>query len=176
MERLTTARLVLEPLAVADADAMFDVLADPTLYRYLDYPPPPSREHVRGVYARLAARQSPDGSQHWLNWIARTQEGVPIGFVQATVLPDRSAWVAYLVSSAYQGHGYATEAVRAMLEHLVESYGVECFVATVEARHMRSIGVLERLGFRQACGGELDGHELTTSELLFVRTAKHGGG
>jgi ribosomal-protein-alanine N-acetyltransferase len=174
METLTTARLVLEPLAVADADAMFDVLADPALYRYLDYPPPPSREHVRGVYARLAERRSPDGSQHWLNWIARTQDDAPIGFVQATVLPDRSAWIAYLVASAYQGRGYATEAVHAMLDHLVADYGVECFVATVEAEHLRSIGLLRRLGFRQARGGELDGHELTASELLFVRTAVNG--
>ena len=114
---IRTERLTLEPLTVAHAPAMFEVLCDPALYTYLDYGPPASLERVQQVYAQLETRRSPDGSEEWLNWII-VRDGVPIGLVQATIYPDRSANVAYLLGSAHWGHGYALEAVTAMLEQL----------------------------------------------------------
>jgi hypothetical protein len=57
---IATSELTLAPLGVADAEAMFELLSDAELYRYLDYPPPPSVEHLRAVYAQLEARKSPD--------------------------------------------------------------------------------------------------------------------
>ena len=42
MRELRAGELLLEPLRVAHAEAMFKVLREPRLYRYLDYPPPPS--------------------------------------------------------------------------------------------------------------------------------------
>ena len=59
MQTLTTARLVLEPLVVAHADALFELLRDPELYRHLDVPPPLSAQQLRRTYARLEARVSP---------------------------------------------------------------------------------------------------------------------
>ena len=145
---IRTARLVLEPLSVAHAPAMFALLSDPTIYTYLDYGPPSSLEHVERGYAQLETRRSPDGLEEWLNWIV-TRDGVPIGFVQATIYPDRSANVAYILGSAYWGCGYAHEAVEAMLAELE---GCRPF-ATVDERNARSIRLLERLGFRHV-GGE----------------------
>jgi RimJ/RimL family protein N-acetyltransferase len=145
---IRTARLTLEPLTVAHAPAMFALLVDPALYTYLDFPPPPSLEHLQRVYARLETRRSPDGTEAWLNWIV-VRDGEAIGFVQATIYPDHSANVAYVLGSAHWGRGYAIEAVTAMLAELG---GGKCF-ATVDARNARSIRLLERLGFRHA-GGE----------------------
>src|SRR5207248_11438302 len=48
---------------------MFSVLGDPLIYTYLDFPPPPSLEHLSRVYAQLETRRSPDGTEEWLNWI-----------------------------------------------------------------------------------------------------------
>ena len=105
MQAITTARLVLEPLIAAHADAMFDVLAERELHRYLDQPAPPSVEHLRQTYVRLESRQSPDGRQRWLNWVIRGPGSAPIRFVQATVIAGRTAWIAYLLSGAHQGRG-----------------------------------------------------------------------
>ena len=71
MDTLFTADLTLEPLVAGHAEAMFELLSAPDLYRYLDYGPPPSLDHLRGVYEDLEARVSPDGSQLWLNWVIR---------------------------------------------------------------------------------------------------------
>lgn len=168
MQALVAGELVLEPLVAGHADAMFAVLSDPVLYRYLDHPPPPTVEHLRAVYAGVEKRLSPDGSQIWLNWVVRRPGEAPLGYVQATVVPNHTAWVGYVFSVQHWGRGHATQAGRAMLEHLAAECGVRCFLASVEAENLQSIRLLERLGFRAAQGNELEGHELSPSERLFV--------
>lgn len=169
METLTAPGLALEPLTAAHAEAMFDLLADPRLYRYLDYGPPPSVEHLRAVYARLETRVSPDGTQRWLNWIVRRVSGEIVGYVQATLARPGSAWIAFVVASEHWGRGYARAATSSMLAHLEDAYHCTQFLATVETANRRSVALLEALSFRPATPAELGGHELTPTELLYVR-------
>ena len=175
MPVLTTPRLTLEPLRVEHAEAMFEVLREPLLHRHIDAPPPSSVEQLRHVYARRQTRRSPDGTERWFNWIVRPHGQPPIGFVQATVLPQRAAWIAYLLGSSHWGRGFATEATAAMLDHLIAHDGVERFLACVERANRPSIGVLERLGFQAAPAHERVGRELTASERLYLRDAKRAG-
>ena len=170
MESLIAGDLRLEPLTVAHADDMFDVLADPSIYTYLDHGPPPSRVHVRDVYARLEARRSPDGAQHWLNWVIREPSGALVGTVQATLVTKQRAWVAYVLASRYRGLGYGRTATRAMLDHLVAWYGIVECLATVEAANARSIALVEALGFHRATSARADEHAITASEMLFILT------
>ncbi len=169
MQTLSAAELTLEPLETNHAEAMFELLSDVEIYRYLDYPPPSSIEYLRGVYARLEARRSPDGSEDWLNWVIRPVGRPLVGYVQATVASNRSAYVAYVLGSKYWGLGYAQKAMHAMLEHLASAYGVDRCLATVEAGNQRSIHLLERLGFHGAAALEPQGHVLSTTERMFVR-------
>jgi len=166
-----TPDLVLEPLTVAHAEAMFPVLSDPELYRYLDYGPPPSVEHVRNVYARLEKGVSPDGTETWLNWILCLDGNVPIGYVQATLESSNTAWIAYFLSRAHWGHGYASAATKTMLSHLVQRYETAEFLATVETENARSIALLERLDFNRVPARDAAAHELSDTELLFGRNA-----
>ena len=176
MRTLAADGLVLEPLVAADADAMFALLSDPALYRWIDEAPPRNVAQLRARYARLESRASADGRQAWLNWIVREREGgPPLGFVQATVLEDGSAWIAYLLGSAHRGRGAATRATAAMLAHLEAEHGAHRLLANVEAENGASIRVLERLGFRAATADEAARHEPTPSERVFVRERRDGG-
>lgn len=168
MQALATRDLLLEPLVVAHVEEMFAVLNEPELYRYLDYPPPPSLEHLRGVYARVEGRSSPDGAQRWLNWVVRPPGQAAIGYVQLTI-ESQLAWVGFVFSSRHWGRGYASQASRAVLEHAAASLGVVRFLASVEAANHRSIRLLGRLGFREATPAERALHELSATECLFVR-------
>ena len=170
MQTLATSELVLEPLVTAHAEAMFDVLGDPALYRYLDEAAPPSVDHLRRLYTRLEARLSPDCSQVWLNWVVR-RPGLPLlGYVQATVMPNSTAWVGYVFSAQHWGRGYATQAGKALLEHLVSDYGVKRFLASVEMANLRSTRLLQRLRFHEASGPVREVHELSPTERLFSRS------
>jgi [ribosomal protein S5]-alanine N-acetyltransferase len=66
MRLLLTERLILEPLRVHHADALFHVLADPAIYTH-EGQPPVSLDALRARYGRLEARVSSDGAEQWLN-------------------------------------------------------------------------------------------------------------
>jgi len=170
MDALTTGRLLLEPLVAGHAEAMYEALREPELYKYLDHGPPPSVEHLRGVYAQLESRVSPDGSQLWLNWVVRVRGGEPAGFVQATVA-GADAWVAYVLARKHWGLGFATEAMQAMIGYLRSACGVTRFLATTEALNEWSIRLLLRLSFRAATEAEIQEHEPSATERLFVLSA-----
>ncbi len=87
----------------------------------------------------------------WLNWaIKLVDERRYLGYVQATVYTDRSADIAYVLFYSAWGHGYAREAVRAMLDHLRLCYEVRVVRARTDCRNVRSIAVLKALEFRLA--------------------------
>jgi hypothetical protein len=82
MPTLATGDLLLEPLVAAHAEAMFAVLSDPALFRFIDGAPPASVHELRQRYARLESRMSPDGRQRWPNWVlARAPRPRPHGTV-----------------------------------------------------------------------------------------------
>jgi len=147
-EPIETPRLTLEPLRVEHAGEMAEVLADPRLYDYIGGGPP-SPAQLRTRYALVVAGHSPDRRHGWLNWIARERDtGAAVGSVQATigVVGDRwEAEVAWVIGTAHQGHGYATEAAGAMVAWL-RSRGVQTVTAHIHPEHDASMGVARNLG------------------------------
>jgi RimJ/RimL family protein N-acetyltransferase len=139
-----TERLELQPLRPDDADDMVVVLADEALYA-MTGGRPPDREQLRRRYTRQAVGHSEDGTETWHNWILRRRDdGAAIGFVQATVV-GRVAELAWLVGVAWQGRGYATEAVRAVVDRLTAD-GVGTIKAHIARGHRPSEIVAERVG------------------------------
>ena len=139
--------LRLEPQTARHAPAMYALLRDPALYEFLDQAPPASEAALRERFTRLQTRRSPDGSQHWLNWVIRLADGRLAGYVQATVYPDHTANIAYVLGHAFWGRGIALEATRCLLDELPRGDKVRQAFATVDQRNARSLRLLRRLGF-----------------------------
>ncbi len=148
MRVIATARFTLEPQIAAHAEEMFVVLSDPAIYEY-ENQPPPSLEWLRTRFTKLETRLSADGREQWLNWVIRVPTSALIGYVQATVRPGHAA-IAYELSSAYWGRGLGRGAVKAMLSELVEHYKVRSLFAVLKRDNLRSVRLLERLGFSLA--------------------------
>jgi len=147
---LHSKRLVLEPLVASHAQTLYTSLLDDRLYRYIPLDPPASEQTLRERYHRLEAGQSPDGSEIWLNWAMRpsaTREYA--GTLQATVHPNQTAYVAYIVFPPYQGRGYATEGLRRVMDFLLQEHETRTLIAEIDTRNTASIAVVERLGFRR---------------------------
>jgi [ribosomal protein S5]-alanine N-acetyltransferase len=165
-----TPRLVLEPQTAAHADEMYAVLADPAIYEF-ENEAPASAEALRERYRKLEQRRSPDGTQLWLNWVVRLRgEGQAIGYVQATVLADAQALIAYEFGSAWWGRGLAHEATAAVIEELRRQYGVRAVGAVFKKPNRRSRGLLARLGLRAAGPGEFPAAMAEADEAAMVRT------
>lgn len=141
---IVTDRLELRPQSPDDADDMVAVLADEMLYAVTGGRPP-DLAALRERYTRQAVGHSADGTETWHNWILRRRDdGAAIGFVQATVV-DRTAEIAWLIGVPWQGRGYATEAVRAVVDHLAAA-GVPTITAHIAPGHRPSEVVAERVG------------------------------
>jgi RimJ/RimL family protein N-acetyltransferase len=149
MRTLVTARLVLEPQMAAHAEPMYALLQDPAIYRY-ENEPPQSLDWLRERFRRLESRTSADGREQWVNWVVRLRDSELIGYVQATVCEASPTAIAYVFASAWWGRGYASEAVSAMMEELVAHHGARTFSAVLKRDNLRSIRLLQRLGFARA--------------------------
>jgi RimJ/RimL family protein N-acetyltransferase len=170
MHAIDVGSLTLEPQVAAHAEEMFVVLSDPAIYEY-ENAPPASIEWLRARFTKLEARQSPDGSQHWLNWVIRLPTSELIGYVQATVHADGHAAIAYELCSQYWGRGLAYQAVRAMIGDLVETYRVRRLSAVLRRDNRRSLRFLERLGFVPASPEATAQYGLERGEMLMHRDA-----
>jgi RimJ/RimL family protein N-acetyltransferase len=142
---LRTERLDLEPLAVAHADEMVEVLADPSLYTVIGGAPP-SHDELRERYRRQLAGPADEG-ERWHNWVLRRRDtGAAAGYLQTTVT-GLDAEVAWVLGAAHQGHGFATEAARTVVEAIAAA-GVPLLSAYVAPGHAPSEAVARRLGLR----------------------------
>ena len=153
-DTLWTKRVVLEALRVSHAASLLGPLRHRDIYRYIDERRPKSLRTLRSRYRLLVRGHSPrNRAERWLNWVIRLRHpSRHVGYVQATVLPKGDAYIGYVVSPRWWGRGIGREAVAAVIARL-RSRGVRTFIATVDPRNRRSIGLLERLGFRRE-GGE----------------------
>ena len=149
MNRVSTASLTLEPQLAAHAVEMFEVLSDPAIYEF-ENSPPVSAAWLAERFAMLESRVSPDGAQHWLNWVIRLPTGALAGYVQATIAQDHTAQIAYELGSQFWRQRIGSTAVRAMLAELAAAYGVHTFTATLKERNYRSLALLRSLGFERA--------------------------
>lgn len=146
MRELAGEGVVLVPQVAAHASELFAVLSDPRLYTYLDDQPPSDEASLRARLSGLEARRSPDGSERWLNWVVRAGEPL-VGYVQATVFPDLTASIGYVISADHWRRGYGRAAVSAMLAELAEFYAVTHATATIDRHNESSQGLLLSLGF-----------------------------
>ena len=168
MRVIETGCLTLEPQTAVHAEEMFAVLSDPSIYEY-ENQPPPSLEWLRTRFTKLGSRLSANGREQWLNWVIRRPTSELIGYVQATVHPNERAAIAYELSSAYWGRGLARQAVEAMISELVEHYRVHGLSSVLKRENLRSMRLLERLGFSLASPEQHMEHRVEPRELLMVR-------
>ena len=168
MRTLETPRLVLVPQTAAHAAEMFRVLGDPAIYAY-ENAPPPSEAWLRARFEKLESRVSPDGSEHWLNWVVKLRANGLIGYVQATVVAGGRANIAYEFASAHWGRGLAHEAVGALVEELRQAHGVTELAAVAKSANQRSLRLLERLGFTPATPAALEKNPVEPDEVLACR-------
>jgi RimJ/RimL family protein N-acetyltransferase len=146
-ETIPTNRLVLLPLRVAHAEEMAAALADPQLHTFIGGAPADPAA-LRARYERLVTG-SPDPTISWCNWVIRLRDqACLVGTVQATVTDaahERTAEVAWVVGTLWQGQGIATEATRGLRTWLAQ-HAVHIVTAHIHPDHRASAAVATAAG------------------------------
>ena len=149
---LETARLLLRPLRMEDAEAVFVWSADPEVSRHMQSEPAQSLDEVRAYIASCENHKGP----HLGFGIERKSDGLLMGEcgIGPTEFDPWNVW--YLLRADCRGQGYATEAVRAMIEHAAQNLGVKDFCGNHSIENPASGRVLLRCGMQTERTG--DGH------------------
>jgi ribosomal-protein-alanine N-acetyltransferase len=144
---LSTSRLSLRPFTEADVDALFALHSSAHVLRYWDAPP--WEERARAERFIAACRQMEDEGTGARLAVDRLSDGDFLGWCSLTGWnPDyRSASLGYVFDAAAWGHGYATEAARALLEWAFDTLDLNRVQAETDTRNGASARVLGKLGF-----------------------------
>jgi RimJ/RimL family protein N-acetyltransferase len=144
----STRRLRIEALRPEDAHELFEDLGDARLYAFIPDEPPTSVAALRATFQRWCAGPS-DRAETWCNWVVfDLGDGTVVGTLQATIVEDGPATIAYTVVVRRWREGLGREAV-GWLIHELAARGVRAIEARVDTRNLASIRLLESLGFRR---------------------------
>lgn len=92
---------------------------------------------------------NPDQWEWYAIWMIELKDGTHIGELCFKGLdPNGIAEIGYGISEEYQNNGYATEAVKALLEWAFTDPKVIAIEAETESDNIASIRVLEKCGFK----------------------------
>lgn len=143
-----TERLRLRRLRSGDEEFLAALDSDPLVMQYIHSGPFSFPRALR--HAELEIKTA-DAYRYMGKWIAELHDGASIGWVQlfkfSSAQRDDIA-MGYEFSSAYWGQGYATEANRRMLEYAFGTLKLDRVLAMARPENLRSLRVLEKLGFR----------------------------
>ncbi|MDQ6943165.1 MAG: GNAT family N-acetyltransferase [Candidatus Eremiobacteraeota bacterium] len=149
-EDVVTERLVLRALRADDAEAMLAYRSDPEIMRYQGWEPQ-SIDEVRAFIAHMS-EVKPYAPGTWRQLaITIRATGELIGDCGVRVPADEpeQAEFGMTLAPAFQGRGYASEAIRALLRLAFDTLEKHRVFGSIDPRNARSIALMRRTGFRQ---------------------------
>jgi RimJ/RimL family protein N-acetyltransferase len=148
---IETARLRLRPLTADDTADLLDYRSRPDVCRWVPFEPMTAStiaERLEGPWARIAL--DAEGQSLTLG-IELAESGRVVGDVILFFhsVTHRGGEIGYVVNPDFAGHGYATEAVRALLELAFADLGLHRVIARIDARNEASARLAARVGMRR---------------------------
>jgi RimJ/RimL family protein N-acetyltransferase len=149
MTVLQTPRLILRPFNEGDIDTMVALLNDWEVAQWLAIPPFPYRRADARFYVDQVRSNHEAGPATEFG-IALTEGDGIVGAIGLRRDPVDSTYatLGYWLGQRHWGHGYADEAVRAVVAHGFGSLGLERLEAETDPENQRSARVLAKVGFR----------------------------
>lgn len=147
---LTTERLVIEPLAEADAQAFARYRQDPKVARLQSWTPDFSHDDALALIRSQPNSDLP-GPGGWIQLAVRSAaDGALLGDVAVHRIPDQpdTYEIGVTFARSSQGAGLATDALARVLGYLFTEASAHRVIASCDARNEQVARLLRRLGFR----------------------------
>ena len=146
-----TERLLLRPIdAARDVDAVHAYASRDDVCHYIPWTPK-TRDEVASWLLRRETTTISEPGQGASLAVTLAATGELVGDVMFIWQSEehRTGEIGYVINPAHAGHGYATEAARAMLAMAFGHLGMRRVVARIDERNPASATVLRKLGLRQ---------------------------
>jgi [ribosomal protein S5]-alanine N-acetyltransferase len=140
---ITTPRLVIRPIELSDAAFMQHLVNTDGWLKFIGDRNVHSLADAEGYIEKIL-----DTPNFYYNVVVLEDSRVPIGVVsfiyrEGYDFPD----LGFALLPEFYGTGYAEEAARGYLEYLVQNEALTNILGIVNSDNMRSIRLLEKLGF-----------------------------
>ena len=149
-QTLETRRLVLRPFRAEDAEDMYrNWASDPLVTRYLTWPAHESAGVSRKILAGWIPRYSDGG---YFNWAVEWKEtGRVIGNISVVKLDEdkETADMGYCLGRAFWGRGIMPEALRAVMDYLFDTVGLNRIAACHDVNNPKSGRVMAKAGMKR---------------------------
>ena len=143
---LETERLTIRLLARSDITEFTRYRNIDDLARFQDWPLPYTRDLAHGLVDEMEPLTGPTADR-WVQLAVDDGSGI-VGDVAVWLDADQQlALVGYTLAPEHHGRGYATEALRAVVDWLFRRKRVHRIAATIDPRNLASARVLEHCGF-----------------------------
>lgn len=144
---LETKRLKLRRYKESDIDAMYEIITDDRLSKYIKFPSLTKEEELECIKTWI---KEADESKYekWVIETKNTHEVIGNIDVNTVVKKHNYCNVGYTIRYNYWGNGYASEALKAVSDYLLDSgyYLVECSCNELNKQSSR---VMEKAGFKK---------------------------
>ena len=151
MIHLETPRLILRPFQETDLEAFSAYRSDPQVARYQSWEAPFTLEQAAAFIREMQSTQ-PGTPGAWYQ-LAIERKSTPglIGDCAFHVFAQdpRQAEIGFSLARAFQGQGYASEAVHRLLDYLFSELDLHRVSAICDAENHASARLLERVGMRR---------------------------
>lgn len=147
---ITTPRLRLEPVTRANAGVLWRLMQTQELRTYQDLP---SMDRAQFIALVGAHRESPQidgpGRYEWL--VVRPSDKNVLGWVSLRIGEGthENGEIGYSILQEHRGQGFATEAVRALVDEAFSRGSLRLVRAYCVPENERSRALLRRIGFRE---------------------------
>ena len=159
---IVTPRLALRRWTYADRSEFRAMLADADMMRYLHEGVPMKESEADAALDNTIAHYGV-GFGDWA--IVSREHGEILGEAGLTTLQESGeVELGYMLRRPFWGHGFATEAARAVMTHAFTMLGLGHLSAMARPDNRASIHVLEKLGMRPAGRVIHRGHEMAKFE------------
>ncbi len=143
---IETERLTIRPYSEQDADELAEILTTPEVTSTFMVPEMESQHYLEELVQKLISFSQPEDDIHLEYGIYLN--GRFIGFVNDCGIEDDEIEIGYAILPRYQGHGYATEAVHAVIAELREM-GFRKIIAGYFSENTASLRVMQKCGMRE---------------------------
>ena len=144
--KLETKRLVLRRYIESDIDMQYEILTDKRLAKYKKFPDLTKEEELECIKEWI---KNADESKYE-KWVITLKDGTPIGNISVNIINKDNNYcnVGYVILYDYWNNGYASEALEAVSNYLLDSgyYLVEC---SCNELNKQSSSVMKKAGFKK---------------------------
>lgn len=146
-----TERLYIRPVSIEDKESMYRYRSDSDTIKYLSLIPE-SVEDVAVFINKTSFELNVAGT--WFQFVIIEQSsGILIGDIGIHFLgtdsENKQVEIGYTLDKDFRRKGYATEALKIIIDYLINSLNKHRIIASIDPANLDSIKLVERLGFRK---------------------------